>query len=226
MFKRVSPRVSSPELEEEILKYWQKEGVFKKSLEKNKDKKRFVFYEGPPTANGKPGVHHVLARSFKDIICRYKTMQGFLVERKGGWDAHGLPVELEVEKQLGISGKQDILNLKHDPAKSDEDNQRDSIKYFNQLCKENVFKYVKDWKEITDRVGFWIDMDDPYVTLDNHYIETVWWVLKKIWEAGLLAADYKVAPYCPRCGTPLSSHEVALGYKDNVPDPSVYVKFE
>ncbi|MDP2720761.1 MAG: isoleucine--tRNA ligase [bacterium] len=226
MFRPVSPRISFPELEEEILKFWQKEGVFKKSLKKNKDKKRFVFYEGPPTANGKPGVHHVLARSFKDIICRYKTMQGFLVERKGGWDTHGLPVELEVEKQLGISGKQDILNLKHDPAKSDEDNQRDSIKYFNQLCKENVFKYVKDWKEITDRIGFWIDMEDPYVTLDNRYIETVWWSLKKIWEAGLLVADYKVAPYCPRCGTPLSSHEVALGYKDNVPDPSVYVKFE
>ena len=125
MFKPVSPRVSFPELEEEILKFWQKEGVFKKSLEKNKDKKRFVFYEGPPTANGKPGVHHVLARSFKDIICRYKTMKGFLVERKGGWDTHGLPVELEVEKQLGISGKQDILNLKHDPQKSDYENQRD-----------------------------------------------------------------------------------------------------
>ena len=226
MFKPVSPRVSFPELEEEILKFWQKEGVFKKSLEKNKDKKRFVFYEGPPTANGKPGVHHVLARSFKDIICRYKTMQGFLVERKGGWDTHGLPVELEVEKQLGISGKQDILSLKHDPQKSDYENQRDSIKYFNQLCRENVFKYVQDWKEITERIGFWIDMEHPYVTLENRYIETVWWSLKKIWEAGLLVADYKVAPYCPRCETPLSSHEVALGYKDNVPDPSVYVKFE
>ncbi|OGY28333.1 MAG: hypothetical protein A2Z42_03130 [Candidatus Woykebacteria bacterium RBG_19FT_COMBO_43_10] len=226
MFKPVSPRVSFPELEEEILKFWQKEGVFKKSLEKNKDKKRFVFYEGPPTANGKPGVHHVLARSFKDIICRYKTMKGFLVERKGGWDTHGLPVELEVEKQLGISGKQDILNLKHDPQKSDYENQRDSIKYFNQLCRENVFKYVQDWEEITDRIGFWIDMEHPYATLDNQYIETVWWALKKIWEAGFLVADYKVAPYCPRCGTPLSSHEVALGYKDNVPDPSIYVKFE
>src|SRR3990167_1912821 len=226
MFKRVSPRIGFPELEEEILKFWQKEDVFRKSLKKNKDKKRFVFYEGPPTANGKPGVHHVLARSFKDIICRYKTMQGFLVERKGGWDTHGLPVELEVEKQLGISGKQDILNLKHDPQKSDYENQRDSIRYFNQLCKENVFKYVQDWKEITDRIGFWIDMEHPYATLDNQYIETVWWALKKIWEAGLLVADYKVVPYCPRCGTPLSSHEVALGYKDNVPDPSVYVKFE
>ena len=226
MFKPVSPRVSFPELEEETLKFWQKEGVFKKSLENNKDNERFVFYEGPPTANGKPGVHHVLARSFKDIICRYKTMQGFLVERKGGWDTHGLPVELEVEKQLGISGKQDILNLKHDPQKSDYENQRDSIRYFNQLCKENVFKYVQDWKEITDRIGFWIDMEHPYATLDNQYIETVWWALKKIWEAGLLVTDYKVAPYCPRCGTPLSSHEVALGYKDNVPDPSLYVKFE
>src|SRR3989344_2470994 len=226
MLKPVSPRVSFPELEEEILKFWQKEGVFKKSLEKNKDKKRFVFYEGPPTANRKPCSHQFLGRSFKDIVCRLKTMQGFLVERKGGWDTHGLPVELEVEKQLGISDKQDILSLKHDPQKSDYENQRDSIKYFNQLCRENVFKYVEDWKQITERIGFWIDMEHPYVTLENRYIETVWWSLKKIWEAGLLVADYKVAPYCPRCETPLSSHEVALGYKDNVPDPSVYVKFE
>ncbi|MEX0621721.1 MAG: isoleucine--tRNA ligase [Candidatus Woykebacteria bacterium] len=226
MFEPVSTKVSFPELEKEILKFWQKEDIFKKSLEKNKEKKRFVFYEGPPTANGKPGVHHVLARAFKDIICRYKTMRGFLVERKGGWDTHGLPVELEVEKQLGISGKQDILNLRHDPRKSDYENQRDSIEFFNKLCRENVFKYVADWKEITNRIGFWIDMDRPYITLDNSYIESVWWALKKIWEKGLLVQDYKVAPYCPRCGTSLSSHEVALGYKDNVPDPSIYVKFE
>ena len=226
MFKPVTPRVSFPKLEEEILRFWQKEGIFKKSLERNKGKKGFIFYEGPPTANGKPGTHHVLARSFKDIVCRLKTMQGFLVERKGGWDTHGLPVELEVEKQLGISGKQDILSLKSDPKKSDLENQVDSIEHFNKLCRENVFKYVEDWKEITDRVGFWIDMDHSYVTLDNSYIESVWWALKKIWEKGLLVQDYKVAPYCPRCGTPLSSHEVALGYKNNVPDPSVYVKFE
>ena len=179
MFKPVTPRVSFPKLEEEILRFWQKEGIFKKSLERNKGKKGFVFYEGPPTANGKPGTHHVLARSFKDIVCRLKTMQGFLVERKGGWDTHGLPVELEVEKQLGISGKQDILSLKSDPKKSDLENQVDSIEHFNKLCRENVFKYVEDWKEITDRVGFWIDMGRSYVTLDNSYIESVWWALKK-----------------------------------------------
>src|SRR3990172_13217709 len=149
MFKPVTPRVSFPKLEEEILRFWQKEGIFKKSLERNKGKKGFIFYEGPPTANGKPGTHHVLARSFKDIVCRLKTMQGFLVERKGGWDTHGLPVELEVEKQLGISGKQDILNLKDDPDKSATENQADSIAYFNQLCRENVFKYVEGWKQIT-----------------------------------------------------------------------------
>lgn len=218
MFKPVSPKVDFQRLEETILNFWKKEDIFKKTLEKNRSKKRFVFYEGPPTANGKPGVHHVLARSFKDIVCRYKQMSGFLVERKGGWDTHGLPVELEVEKSLGISGKQEILKLKK--------TEKDSIIYFNGLCKKSVFKYVEDWKSITDRIGFWIDMEHPYATLDNKYIESVWWVVKQIANAGLLYEDYKVVPYCPRCETSLSSHELALGYKDLVPDPSIYVKFE
>lgn len=219
MFKEVSSKVDFPELEEKILEFWKRNNIFKKSLEKRKESKPFVFYEGPPTANGRPGSHHALSRSYKDIICRYQTMKGSYVERKGGWDTHGLPVELEVEKELGITGrgKQAILTLKSSPE--------ESIAYFNDLCRKSVFKYVDDWVKITQRIGFWIDLGDPYITLETSYIESVWNVLKKLHQKGLLKQDYKVVPYCPRCQTPLSSHELSLGYKDNVPDPSVFVKF-
>lgn len=219
-FQPVDSKVNFPELEESILKFWKENKVFEKSVQNRRGSERFVFYEGPPTANGKPGSHHVLARSFKDIICRYQTMQGKLVERKGGWDAHGLPVEIEVEKKLGIQGqgKKGVLQLK--------ENENDSIEYFNKLCRESVFEYVEDWEKLTDRIGFWIDMKNSYVTMDNDYIESVWHIIKEINDKKLLYEDYKVVPFCPRCGTPLSSHELAQGYKDNVSDPSVYIKFK
>ena len=168
------------------------------------------FYEGPPTANGRPGSHHVLARVFKDIYPRFRTMCGYRVPRKAGWDCHGLPVELEVEKQLGITSKEEIEEF--------------GIAEFNARCRESVFGYVEEWNRLTERIGFWIDLDDPYVTLDNDYIESVWWALRQLWDEDRLYEGYKVVPYCPRCGTALSSHEVALGYHD-VEDPSVYVRF-
>ncbi len=211
MFKKVKSQVNFPKLEEKILQFWKKNKIFKKSLRRRKDAKNFVFYEGPPTANGKPGSHHVLSRVFKDVIPRYKTMCGFYVERKGGWDTHGLPVELEVEKEIGISGKPEI--------------EKYGIAKFNKKCKQSVFKYEKEWKRMTQRVGFWLDMDNPYITYSNDYMESVWWVIKQIWDKGLLFRDYKVVPWCPRCGTALSSHEVALGYQD-ITEPSIYIKFK
>jgi isoleucyl-tRNA synthetase len=210
MFKKVEPTMNFVGIEERILKFWEDEKIFKKSVENRKGAPKFVFYEGPPTANGKPHAGHVLTRVMKDIIPRYKTMSGFYVERKGGWDTHGLPVELEVEKQLGISGKPDI--------------EKYGIEDFIKKCKESVFTYEQEWKRMSERVGFWIDMDSPYITYKNYYIESVWWALKKIWEKGLLYKGHKVVPYCPRCGTSLSSHEVAQGYKE-VEEPSIYVKF-
>lgn len=211
-FDPVDPKVSFPKLEEKILDYWKKENIFEKSVDKNKDNKPFIFYEGPPTANGKPGVHHVEARVFKDLIPRYKTMQGFYCERKGGWDCHGLPVEIEVEKKLGISGKPQIEDF--------------GIEKFCQMCKESVYEYVSDWEKMTARIGYWVNMNDAYETMDNKYIETGWWILKQIWDKGWLYEDYKVVPYCARCGTSLSSHELAMGYKDDVVDPSVFIKFK
>jgi len=211
MFKPIDSKPDFPELEEKILKFWKEKRIFEKSLQNRKGAETFVFYEGPPTANGKPGIHHVLARTFKDLFPRYKTMRGFYCERKGGWDTHGLPVELEVEKALGISGKKQIEEY--------------GIAKFNQKCKDSVFKYVEDWEKLTERIGFWIDLQNPYVTLNNDYIESCWWILKEFFKKGLLVKDYKVVPYCPRCGTPLSSHEVAQGYEDVI-EPSVYVKFE
>ncbi|MBC7333741.1 MAG: isoleucine--tRNA ligase [Actinobacteria bacterium] len=210
VFKKVSSEVNLVELEERILKFWKENKIFEKSLQKTADKPRFVFYEGPPTANGAPGVHHVLSRVFKDIFPRYKTMKGYHVPRKAGWDTHGLPVELEVEKELGINSKKEIEKI--------------GIEKFNRLCKESVMKYESEWRKLTERIGFWIDMDNAYYTFKNEYIETVWWILKNIWEKNLLYEDYKIVPYCPRCGTALSSHEVALGYKD-VEDYSIVVKF-
>ena len=200
-----------PKIEEAILKFWKKNKVFEKSLKKNKGKKNFVFFEGPPTANGRPGMHHVEARAFKDIIPRYKTMRGFFVDRKAGWDTHGLPVELEVEKQLGFKNKDDIEEY--------------GIAKFNQKCKKSVWKYKDEWEKMTERIAFWIDMKDPYVTYENHYIESVWYILKKVWDKGLLFKGFKIVPYCPRCETALSSHEVSQGYK-KVKENSVYLNFK
>ncbi len=200
-----------PAMEEEILKFWEKEDVFNKSLAKTKGKKTFVFFEGPPTANGKPGIHHVLARVYKDIILRYKTMQGFFVERKAGWDTHGLPVELQVEKSLNISGKPEI--------------EKYGVAEFNQKCRESVWEFKKDFEEMTKRIGFWLDLENPYITYETNYIESLWWIIKQIWDKDLLYQGYKVVPHCPRCGTALSSHEVAQGYKE-VEENSVYIKFK
>jgi len=200
-----------PELEKRILNFWRENKTFGKSIENRKNAEDFVFYEGPPTANGKPGIHHVLARTYKDIICRYKTMRGFRVLRKAGWDTHGLPVELEVEKKLGLKNKKDI--------------EKYGIAEFNKKCKESVWQYKDEWEKLTERIGFWLDMEHPYITYENNYIESVWRIIKQIYQKELLYQDYKVVPYCPRCGTSLSSHEVAQGYK-SVKERSVYVKFE
>src|SRR4051794_9571972 len=209
-FEPVDPKQSFPELEERVLARWREEGVFERSLAQREGAPVWSFYEGPPTANGRPGSHHVLARVFKDVYPRYKTMCGFRVPRKAGWDCHGLPVELEVEKQLGISSKQEIEEL--------------GIAEFNQRCRTSVFEYVEEWNRLTERIGFWIDLDDPYVPLEDDYIESVWWSLRRLWDDGRLYEGHKVVPYCPRCGTALSSHEVAQGYED-VKDPSIYVRF-
>lgn len=200
-----------PAMEQEIIDFWRQHNIFEKSLALRKKGPRFVFLEGPPTANGLPHPGHVLTRTIKDVVLRYKTMQGFYVERKAGWDTHGLPVEIEVEKSLGLKTKQDVENY--------------GIARFNQKCKESVFRYEEAWKEMTARVGFWIDMEHPYITLENEYIESVWWSLKQAWEKGLLTRGHRVTPYCPRCGTTLSSHEVAQGYEE-VEDPSLFVKFK
>jgi len=208
-FRPVDPKQSFPELEQRVLERWREADVFKRSLARRDGAETWSFYEGPPTANGRPGSHHVLSRVFKDIYPRYKTMRGYRVPRKAGWDCHGLPVELEVEKELGISSKEEIEDF--------------GIAEFNQRCRESVFRYVEDWNRLTERIGFWLDLDDPYVTLENDYIESVWWALRQVWDGGRLYEGHKVVPYCPRCGTALSSHEVALGYHE-VEDPSVYVK--
>ena len=200
-----------PNLEKKILGDWKKNKVFEKSIKQRAKARDFVFYEGPPTANGKPGIHHVLARTYKDIICRYKTMRGLRVLRKAGWDTHGLPVELEVEKKLGLKNKKDI--------------EKYGIAEFNKKCRESVWQYKDDWEKMTERVGCWLDMEHPYITYETNYIESIWWAIKQIYQKGLLYKDYKVVSYCPRCGTPLSSHEVAQGYK-NIKEPSVYAKFE
>jgi len=200
-----------PQQENKTLKFWKKNKIFEKSITKRKKAKNFVFFEGPPTANALPGIHHVLARVFKDLICRYKTMRGFKVLRKAGWDTHGLPVELEIEKKLGLKNKKDI--------------EKYGIARFNKKCKESVWQYKEDWEKLTERIGFWLDMGNPYITYDNDYIETVWWIIKQIHQKGLLYKDYKVVPYCPRCGTSLSSHEVAQGY-ERIKEPALYVKFE
>jgi isoleucyl-tRNA synthetase len=211
-FRPVDPRQSFPELEQRVLERWRENTVFERQLSQRReaDAPIWSFYEGPPTANGKPGSHHVLARVFKDVYPRFQAMRGKYVPRKAGWDCHGLPVELEIEKELGISSKAEIEEY--------------GIAEFNARCRESVFRYVEDWDRLTERIGFWVDLDDPYRTLDNSYIESVWWSLRQIWDQGRLYEGHKVVPYCPRCGTALSSHEVASGYED-VTDPSVYVRF-
>ncbi|MEM7134558.1 MAG: isoleucine--tRNA ligase [Chloroflexota bacterium] len=211
-FNDVSSSVSYPKMEEEILGLWREKDVLRRTVEERKGGPKYVFFEGPPTANGRPGIHHVLARAFKDIFPRYKIMQGHYCVRKGGWDTHGLPVEIEVEKQLGISGKEQIEKV--------------GLEKFNQLCKESVFTYVDEWEKMTERMAFWVDLDDAYVTMKSDYIESGWWILKQFWEKDLLYQGYKVVPYCPSCGTPLSSHELSLGYKEGTKDPSVFVKFK
>jgi len=211
MFKPVEPRYDGPLLEQKVLDFWQSERVFEQIIERGADRELFVFYEGPPTANGRPGIHHVLARTFKDLYPRYKTMQGYHCPRKAGWDTHGLPVEHEVEKSLGIFDKKRI-------------EQEVGIESFVEQCRSSVMRYVADWEAMTKRMGFWVDFDEAYFTLHNSYIESVWSLLKKIWDRGLIYQGYKVVPYDPRIGATLSSHEVAQGYRE-VEDPSVYVRF-
>jgi len=218
MFKKIDPKLNLPAEEEKMLSFWREKDVFQESLKKESTCGNFVFYEGPPTANGQPGIHHVEARSFKDLFCRYKTMQGFHVERKAGWDTHGLPVELQVEKELGISGKPEIENIV--PG-----NKTESIKKFNEICKKSVWKYKEDWEKMTERMGYWVNMDDPYITYDPKYIESIWNIISEIDKKELLYKGHKVVPYCPRCGTALSSHEVAQGYK-NIKEESVYIKLK
>ncbi len=198
-------------LEEEVLAHWEETRTFQATLEQKRGAPPWIFYEGPPTANGRPGVHHVLARAVKDLACRLKTMQGHYVERRAGWDTHGLPVEIEAERRLGIEGKKQIEAF--------------GIAEFNAECKASVFRYLEDWDALTRRMGYWVDLEHPYVTCNPEYVETLWWILKTLHERGHLFRDHKVLPYCPRCSTPLSSHEVGQGFKD-VQDPSVTVRFE
>ncbi|UCC59575.1 MAG: class I tRNA ligase family protein, partial [Dehalococcoidia bacterium] len=211
MFKPVGSRISFTELEQGVLSFWKKQRIFERSVEEREGGPEYVLYDGPPTANASPGIHHVLARVFKDLFPRYKTMKGYYAPRRAGWDTHGLPVELEVENELGLTSKPEIEAY--------------GVAEFNKRCRQNVLKYVREWEDLTDRIGFWIDMEHPYITFENDYIETCWWIIKQCWENGLIYEGYKVTPHCPRCDTSLSSHEVALGY-DETDDPSVYIKFE
>ena len=211
MYKKVPTDLKFVEREREVEKFWRENHIFEKSIEDRKDAPTYMFYDGPPTANGKPHIGHALTRVIKDMIPRYRTMKGYKVPRKAGWDTHGLPVEIEVEKELGINGKEQIEGY--------------GVAPFIEKCKESVWKYKGMWEEFSDVIGFWADMNDPYVTYHDSYIESEWWALKQIWDKGLLYKGFKVVPYCPRCGTPLSSHEVAQGYKD-VKERSAIVRFK
>ena len=210
-FEPLPPDRPADELERELLARWQEERLFEQTIAEHEDAPAFVFFEGPPTANGRPGIHHVFARTIKDLFCRYRAMKGYRVERKAGWDTHGLPVEIEVEKQLGISGKQQIEAI--------------GVAEFNRLCRESVFRYRAEWERLSARIGFWLDYARPYITFSNDYVESVWWALEKLYERDLLYRGHKILPYCPRCETALSSHEVAQGYEE-VEDPSVYVALD
>ncbi|QNM04790.1 isoleucine--tRNA ligase [Qiania dongpingensis] len=211
MYDKVSANLNFVEREKETEKFWQEHDIFEKSIDNRKEGETYTFYDGPPTANGKPHIGHVLTRVIKDMIPRYRTMKGYMVPRKAGWDTHGLPVELEVEKMLGLDGKEQIEQY--------------GLKPFIEHCKESVWKYKGMWEDFSSTVGFWADMEHPYVTYDNDFIESEWWALKKIWDKGLLYKGFKIVPYCPRCGTPLSSHEVAQGYKD-VKERSAIARFK
>lgn len=211
MFKQNLEKIGYPQLEQEVLKFWQSNNIFEKSISTRDENKSWTFYEGPPTANGKPGIHHVMARTLKDLVCRYKTLQGYRVNRKAGWDTHGLPVEIEVEKALGIKQKSEVLDY--------------GVEKYNQKCRESVFTYLDLWEKMTTRMGYWIDLKSAYITLDNNYIESVWWALKTLFDKGLLYKDYKIVPQDPKSETVLSSHELALGYRETK-DPSVYVLFK
>ncbi len=211
MFRPITGKPNFPDLEERVLAFWNEERVFRKSVEQRSNGPSFMLYEGPPTVNADPGIHHVLSRVFKDIFPRYKSMKGFHAPRKAGWDTHGLPVELEVEEELGFSSKKDIEDY--------------GIREFNEKCRHRVLQHIGEWNRLTERIGFWIDLDNPYKTLDMDYVESCWWAIKRLWEQGLIYKGYRVTPHCPRCGTSLSSHEVAQGYKEDTPDPSVYILF-
>jgi isoleucyl-tRNA synthetase len=211
MFKQNIDKIGFPEIEKNILKFWEENKIFKKSISARSEDKSYTFYEGPPTANGKPGIHHVMSRTLKDLVCRYKTMQGYRVERKAGWDTHGLPVEIEVEKKIGIKHKSEVVEY--------------GIDKYNQACRDSVFTYLDLWEKMTTRMGYWIDLDSAYVTLTNDYIESVWWALKTLFDKGLIYKDYKIVPQDPKSETVLSSHELALGYRETK-DPSVYVLFK
>ncbi|MFP3897885.1 MAG: isoleucine--tRNA ligase [Dehalococcoidia bacterium] len=210
MFREVKTKVNFPQLEEDILRFWKEHDIFGQSIKLREGCPRYVFYEGPPTANGSPAVHHVLARVYKDAVCRYTTMKGYHVPRKAGWDTHGLPVELEVEKSLALASKAQIEEY--------------GVARFNERCRQSVLKYIDEWQAMTERLGYWLDMKHPYITLDNRYVESCWWIIKQLWDKDLIYQGYKVTPHCPRCGTTISSHEVAQGYKE-ADDPSVYIKF-
>ena len=211
VYEKVSPDMKFVEREKEVEKFWKDNDIFRKSIDNRRKGEVYTFYDGPPTANGKPHIGHVLTRVIKDMIPRYRTMKGYEVPRKAGWDTHGLPVELEVEKLLGLDGKDQI--------------EKYGIEPFIKKCKESVWKYKGMWEDFSNTVGFWADMDDPYVTYDNNFIESEWWALKRIWDKKLLYKGFKIVPYCPRCGTPLSAQEVAQGYKD-VKERSAIVRFK
>jgi isoleucyl-tRNA synthetase len=210
-YRQLPTDVPADTVEREVLSRWESERLFERAQAASAGRPAFVFFEGPPTANGKPGIHHVFARTIKDLFCRHRAMKGFHVARKAGWDTHGLPVEIEVEKQLGISGKQQIEEI--------------GVEEFNRRCRESVWKYRTDWEKLSSRIAFWLDYSDPYVTYSNDYVESVWWALKTLYDRDLLYRGHKILPYCARCGTALSSHEVAQGYRD-VRDPSVYIALD
>ncbi|MBE2268470.1 MAG: class I tRNA ligase family protein, partial [Anaerolinea sp.] len=210
MFKAVKPDVDIQKLERDQLDFWRTNRIFERSMKEREGAPRYVTYEGPPTVNGQPGVHHVLARAFKDIFPRYKTMRGYYALRKGGWDTHGLPVEIAIEKELGFTQKRQIEEY--------------GIAEFNKKCRDSVMRNIGKWEQFTERMAYWTDLDNAYVTFTNDYIESVWWSLRQMWDKDLLYKGLKVVPYCARCGTPLSSHEVSLGYQD-VDDPSIFVRF-
>ncbi len=214
MFKQFEEKISYPKIEESILKFWKENKIFEKSISSRDEKKSFTFYEGPPTVNGRPGIHHVMARTLKDLVCRYKTMTGYQVHRKAGWDTHGLPIEIALEKELNFSQKSDI--------------EKYGVAEFNKKAKDLVYHHIEmkeGWRTLTERMGYWINLDEAYITCTNEYIESVWWSLKELYKKGLIYKGFKIVPQCPHCETPLSSHELALGY-DEVNDPNVYIKFK